>query len=415
MRWRVRFFVIIAATWSILSFRPAFAQAINPVQQDIDLTGSPFAVAVSPDGRYVFASLSGDASGIAIIEQGPKTATLLRVFATGAPTFGLTVTHDGRYLLDTVQPGAGSTIPSGAQIIDLQKAVAGKPDAILATVPTGANGGPIEVALSNDNRFIFVTNEDNETVSVINFEKALATGGNASSVVGNIRVEEAPVGLAFSIDGRYLYVSNEEANPTDPGYNAKACNIPTGIGTGTTPGPEGTLSVISVPEAEFDPAKSVLASVYAGCSPVRVVLSEDSSVAWVTARAEDNVLAFSTGKLLSDPSDALISTTPVGTAPVGIQLFDDDRLIAVANSNRFTVGQTGTVSILNYAKALAGAGDSATIGTFPAGEFPRQWALSNSGRYLYLTEFSSNLLAIFPVPSVEHDVGVPSSPFSFFP
>jgi hypothetical protein len=62
-----------------------------------------------------------------------------------------------------------------------------------------------------------------------------------------------------------------------------------------------------------------------------------------------------------------LSTTPVGTAPVGIQLFDHDRLIAVANSTRFTPGGIGTVSIFDYEKALTGAGDSATLGIFTAG------------------------------------------------
>ena len=128
-------------------------------------------------------------------------------------------------MLDTVQPNGSATTPQGVQFIDLQKAITGQANAILGTVPTGAGTGPIEVALSNDHRFVFVTNEDNETVSVIDFYKALASGENASSIVGNIPVEIAPVGLAFSDDGRYLFVSNEAANPTDPGYNPTACTI----------------------------------------------------------------------------------------------------------------------------------------------------------------------------------------------
>jgi DNA-binding beta-propeller fold protein YncE len=382
----------------------ASAQPITPTLQDLPLPGSPFAVTPTPDGQYVFASLSGATNGIAIIKQDRTSATLVRVLATGGGAWGLTVTPDGRYLLDTVQPVGNATTPQGVQIIDIHKAIAGEPGAILGTVPTGPGTGPIEVALSNDNRFAFVTNEDNATVGVIDFRKALATGGAASSLIGNIPVDQLPVGLAFSRDGRYLYVTNEEANPTDPGYDPTACNIPTGVGTGTTPGPEGTLTVVSLQKAEKDPATSVLADDYAGCSPVRVVLSPDSNVAWVTARAEDDVLAFSTHRLLTDPSQALISRTPVGVAPVGIQLFDHDRLIAVADSNRFTTGQAGSVSILDYRKALSGAGAAATIGTFQAGDFPRQWGLSNDDRFLYLTQFSSSVLAIFPVPNLVGDV-----------
>jgi DNA-binding beta-propeller fold protein YncE len=278
----------------------ALAETINPPKQEISLMGSPFAVTSTPDGRYVFASLSGAANGIAVIKQEHTSATLVRVLATRGGTYGLIVTPDGRYLLDTVQPVGSATTPQGVQFIDVQKAVAGKADAILGTVPTGAGSGPIEVGLSNDHRFVFVSNEDNETVSVIDFRKALVSGESASSIVGTIPVEQLPVGLAFSGNGRYLYITNEEANPTDPGYNPAACNIPNGTG-GTDPGPEGTLTVVDVQKAEFDPAHAVLASVYAGCSPVRVVLSQDSGIAWVTARAEDNVLAFSTRGLLDNP------------------------------------------------------------------------------------------------------------------
>lgn len=62
------------------------------------------------------------------------------------------------------------------------------------------------------------------------------------------------------------------------------------------------------------------------------------------------------------------------------------------------------MSILDYRKALSGAGSSATVGTFVAGDFPRQWGLSDNERFLYLTEFSSNILAIFPAQSLINDM-----------
>jgi DNA-binding beta-propeller fold protein YncE len=399
---------LLAGTPSLASAQSS-SPAITPTEQDVALPGSPFAVASTPDGRYVFASLSGDANGIAILAQGPASAKLLSILPTGGSAWGLTVSANGAYLLDTVQPVAGSSTPAGVQIINIRKAIAGDSDAILGTIPTGSGSGPIEVALSNDQRYAFVTNEDNETVGVINFGEALATNASPSSLIGNIPVEIAPVGIAFSPDGQVAYISNEAANPTDPGYSATACNTPTGIGTGTTPGPQGTLTVVNLHKAEIDPADSVVSSVWAGCSPVRVVLSHDGRVAWVTDRASDQVAAYNTNSLVRDPSRALISETPVGTAPVGIQLFDGGRLIAVADSNRFTIGQAGSVSILDESAALRGAGTSATVGTFIAGDFPRQWDLTDNQRELYLTEFSSNTLAILPTFNLVKDV-LPNEP-----
>jgi DNA-binding beta-propeller fold protein YncE len=75
--------------------------------------------------------------------------------------------------------------------------------------------------------------------------------------------------------------------------------------------------VISVAEAERDPARAVRATVPAGCSPVRVVVSADGRTVWVTARESDDLLAFSAGSLLNDPSHALLAVVPVGEAPVG--------------------------------------------------------------------------------------------------
>jgi hypothetical protein len=62
--------VVLAALGVLSNMGTALAQTINPQEQDISLAGSPFAVTTTPDGRYVFASLSGSANGIAVIKQG---------------------------------------------------------------------------------------------------------------------------------------------------------------------------------------------------------------------------------------------------------------------------------------------------------------------------------------------------------
>ena len=76
--------------------------------------------------------------------------------------------------------------------------------------------------------------------------------------------------------------------------------------------------------------------------------------------------AFSIERLLVDPAQALISTTPVGPAPVGLQLVAEGRLIAVANSNRSTTAP-GSVSIVSTQRALNH--QPATQKTFNVGLF----------------------------------------------
>jgi DNA-binding beta-propeller fold protein YncE len=379
----------------------AAAPVIEPIRQDVPLGGSPFAVVPTPSGKFAFSSQSGSVNGIAVLRQEGTQAELVGTIPTTDPAYGMTITHDGEYLLAAVQGTTKSaSLPAGVGVvvIDVRKAIAEEPEPILGYIPVTAGSGPVNVEVSNDDRFAFVADELNETVGVIDLEAATTVGVAPGNVVGYIPVANLPVGLAPSPDGHYLYVTNEWANSTDPGYDPTACNVPTeGVPSGT-PGPEGSLTVVNLREAETHPETSVISTTLAGCQPVRVNLSNDGAVAWVTDRSDDEIAAYGTERLLTDPTDALISRTPVGVAPVGLQFFDEGQLIAVANSNRFGAGgQNGTVSIVNARRALRGTGESATLATFTAGEFPRQLAPSPDGGLLYLTEFSSNTLAVLPV------------------
>jgi hypothetical protein len=128
----------------------------------------------------------------------------------------------------------------------------------------------------------------------------------------------------------HLFVTNGGAKAGTPGYNPNACTLPAG-----TLGPQGTLTVVDVRRAEISPATSVVSRAYAGCVPVRIELSRTGDIGWVSARASNQLAAFSIERLLVDPAQALISTTPVGPAPVGPQLFAEDRLIAISQPARW--------------------------------------------------------------------------------
>ncbi len=65
-------------------------------------------------------------------------------------------------------------------------------------------------------------------------------------------------------------------------------------------------------------------------------------------------------------------------------LFLSRRFMAVANTNRFDPcpDAAATVSILDFNSALQEGGSAATVGTFDAGVFPRQWGISPNGKFL---------------------------------
>jgi DNA-binding beta-propeller fold protein YncE len=353
------------------------------------VSGDPFGVAVTADGRWSFVSSPfgtrpGPAGGwIAVFTNSGSAAPRLVRSIPAAEPLGVTITHNGRYLL--------AASGSGAVVVSVQQAEEDVPHKVLGTLRSGgtgrhgaAAGGAIEVATSPDDRFAFVSLEDSSEIAVFNLQQALASGFRTSGFVGDIPAGIAPVGLAVAPDGRWLYATSEVAPPAKGGS----------LGRG-----QGTLSVIDLSKAETDPAHSVAAVVAAGCSPVRVITSADGGEVWVTARESDALLAFSAARLLTDPAHALIARVGVGEAPVGLALADGGQRIVVADSNRFSQrGASSNLAVVNVAAALADK--PALAGYLPAGGFPRQMALEPNGRTLLVTDFTSRQLETVDVANL---------------
>jgi DNA-binding beta-propeller fold protein YncE len=348
----------------------------------VPVSGHPFGVAVTPDGRWAFVA---DGGTIDVLRTGssltPVKLATTPVQVTTAPAaalgvgslLGETLTADGRYVL--------AATGGGAAVVSVARAEQGRRDAVLGTMsdPTGGSGA-IEVAVSPDGDYAFVTQEDSLRVAVFNLHRALTRGFGSGDFVGTIPVGIDPVGMAISPDGRWLYVTSEVMAQTPQG------NV-------------GTLTVVSVARADTDPAASVVATVAAGCNPVRVITSADGREVWVTARASDDLLCFSAAALRTDPGRALMAIVRVGEAPVGLMLVRNGSLVVVADSNRFGAsGATSDLSVVSVAAALAGK--SAAVGLITAGLFPREMALEPDGQRLLVTNFASGQLEAVSVPSI---------------
>ncbi len=182
-------------------------------------------------------------------------------------------------------------------------------------------------------------------------------------------------GITMSHDGRYLYVtcegSAEGVNPDtgkkyrDPTMVAQTRNgvvlcpgCRSGIGScdNESNGPpftrNGLLAVIDVDKAKRGMGQaSIITIIAAGCSPVRAVETANGQYVFVAARGRNTqlrlppdpdargsqVLGFNRSTLVSaSPNSAFVGYGDThGTAPVGLALFNNDTLLAVANSNRF--------------------------------------------------------------------------------
>jgi len=369
----------------------------------LPVSGSPFGVAATADGRWAFVAVTGPRAGTPSIDvlrlAGSRAPTLVRSIPVPGVPLGETITPDGKYLL--------AADNAGIAVLSVARAESGAAGAVLGTLsaPGGASGGAssggptggaIEVAASPDGRFAFVTLEDSRQAAVFNLGAALSRGFGPADYVGNIPLELAPVGITVSPDGRWLYATSEVA----------------ASGTGAAKpvaGPEGllsagTLTVIDLRRAETDPAASVVATVDAGCQPVRVTTAADGTQVWVTARASDDLLCFAAARLVSDPKRALVAVVRVGEAPVGLAAVRGSSLVVVADSNRFGArGATSDLDVVNVAAALAG--HPAVVGHIRAGLFPRDMTLAPDGTLL-VSNFDSGQVEAVGVATIPGAPGV---------
>jgi DNA-binding beta-propeller fold protein YncE len=329
-----------------------------PVRQT-SLPAHPFGVAPIGDGAHALVSLTGTgAAAIAIVNTTDSAPRVERTVELPTGTFVVGIAISSNHQLALV------TDYRGAAVIDLTRLLHGARSPVVGQLGHDPGSETIEVALSQDDRYAFVSNESDSEIAVYNLARAMQHGFTAAGVeVGDIPIGPYPVGLALAPNGRELYAVNEGK------YNNP-----------------GSLVVINVARAEKNPATAITHRVAAGCHPGRVVLSANGRIAWVAARGSDTVLSFDTGNM------TLRSVTRVGSAPVGLLLVDHDRTLLVANSNRFSpTHAAGSVSVVSTAKPSLTA-------TISAKSFPREFGYLPGRHEVLLTNYTSDTLESFATP-----------------
>jgi serine/threonine protein kinase/DNA-binding beta-propeller fold protein YncE len=336
----------------------ASARQLSVREQTINLGGAPFGVVVSPDGQYSFVSI-GDS--VSVLKNGgsPGPVKVATVPAPGARK-SLAITPNGQYLL--VAEG------SGAYVINVKKAEAGDGSgAVMGTITAGAASlQSVEVSISPDNRFAFITLQDSDDMAVFNLQKAITGGFGQAGFVGFVGVGPSPVGIAQSPDGKWLYVTNEV--------------------------PDGKLVVINMHLAETNPMAAVRTSAAVGAGPARVIVSADGSTVWVTDRDSNALVAFSAAKLLTTPSHSIIARVSVGENPIGLAFVKDGTEIVVADADLLAVAGEDNLAVISTKKALHGQDHGALLGFIPAGTTPRELAVEPDGKTLLSTDNSSGQL-----------------------
>jgi DNA-binding beta-propeller fold protein YncE len=343
----------------------------------VSVLGAPFGIAIVHNSNSAFvASQTGSILEYAINSSMPH---LIQIDTFGTPEphqapiggtspAGLALTPNGRYLVAAAR--------SGAVIVNVRRLEKKWSPSSSWTVGTldSSGSGAIEAAVSPDGDFVFVSLEDSNELAVFNLKRALAHGFGPSDLIGTVPLGVAPVGVTITPNGRFLYVTSESSK------------------AGQT---EGTLTTIDLKRAERTPAHSIISTVLAGCSLVRVVATKTS--VFVTARESDALLEFSAHDLVSDPKAALMVELQIGEAPVDLALVDNDHTLVVADSDRFgAVGAHPDLAVVT----VAPQGNLMLAGYLGSGDFPRDMSLSPNGNILLISNFGSSQLEAVKVSTV---------------
>jgi DNA-binding beta-propeller fold protein YncE len=319
----------------------------------------PFDVVLAP-GHFGFVS---NGAGITVLNTARPVPSVLHTVALTSAQ-GEALTQDGKYLL--VATGNGMTVFRSSTLEAGGSAPLGS-----LTVPGGNHA--VEVTVTGDDRFAFVSIQQSNEVAVFNLQRALSAGFGPADVVGTIPVPKDPVGVTLSKDGKYLYVASGLARPA--------------VQSGA-----GVLSVVSVQKAETSPKSSVLKNINAGCGPDRMAVSPDGRYLWLTAGGGNALLAYSTASLITDPTHALVAKVALGELPLGMIFVNHGTAIVVADSNRDKIASAApNLAVVGVKQALAGQ-HGALVGLITSGTTPRQFALEPNGHTLLVTNTESGQL-----------------------
>ena len=362
----------------------------------VDVPGSPFQALPSADGCWVFASVSRGTNGvpsmIALYKRSNGELKLVRELAIQGNPTGMALSRDGKLLVVADGPRAA--------FVDAQRLVEGRNGALLGYQVDPAAIGRVYANLSADDKYAFIADENSRTVSVIDVEKARANHFDVSSTVGKIPTGTLPIALTFSPDQKLIYVTSQWA-PASYGWPIECKRETNNTGNDTTPvNPQGAIHIVDVEKAKSDPANAIVGNVPAGCSAVRLVLSPDGDRAYVTARNSNMLLVFDVAKLRTDPTHALVGRVPVGSSPVGVAVVNGGRQVIVTNSNRFGGSADDHQNLTVIDASRIASGSDATIGSIPAGAFPREMRVTADGRTLILTNFGSRTIQMIDLARI---------------
>jgi YVTN family beta-propeller protein len=265
---------------------PSGPEATAPSVSSVQVGNSPGGVAVSPDGRWAYATNYFGPASVSVIDT-TTNRTVGNPIPVGNKPQGVAISPDGRRAYV-----ANSGSDSVSVIDTATNRTVGNP------IDVGKN--PIRLAVSRDGRRAYAADAGSDSVSVID------TATNHT--VGNpIPVGDNPQGVAISPDGRRVYAAN---------FGSDSVSV---IDTATNHTVGNPIDV--------------------GKAPVGVAVSQDGRRVYAANSGSDSVSVIDTAT-----NHTVGNPIEVGKAPVGVAVSRDGRRAYAANSGSDSVSVIDTAT-----------------------------------------------------------------------
>ena len=314
----------------------------------IDVTVYAQAGVPLPAGPFAYVPNMGDKS-VSVIQI--PTGTVVSDIAVGSGPWGAAISPDQTQVYVT------NSQDNTVSVIDTAS------NTVLHTIQDPTFSSPMGLAFTPDGKQAYVVNGSSTSVSVID---------TATQTVGQtVTVQNSPVGVAMALtsSGTFAFVANSGSNSVSAitvGSNPTVQNITANIGTGphwvaVTPGSRwvyvenagsNNISVIDVTTCVT--ACTVTSTIpQVGTSPYGVAFTPDSNFAYVASTASNSVAVIDT------KSTSIVTTVPNIINPSQIALTADGSTAYVTNQNSNTITVIDTAS-----NTMTG---TVTVGTAPLG------------------------------------------------
>ncbi len=341
----------------------------NEVVATINVGVTPAGLAITPDNRFAYVANNNN-YGI----PGSDSVSVLNLMNNTLEQTITSTTFNQPYTVTINAAGTKAYVTNSnyttVSIIDLlSNSVTG--------LITGFDG-PSGFVITPDGNTAYVNNYGGpEGVLSGNGTTIRVVDLNTNMIIGApIVTDLAPAVLAMAPDGKHLYVANY---------------------TSGNPG-QGTVDVV-------DTTSNLVTTTILGFSgPFAIAITPNGQYAYVTNFGSNNFFPYGTTVSAVDlENNTIAATIDLGIQPAGIAITPDGRYAYATNYNTLytttyfssLVAGQGTVNIIDIAT------NTLLPLTIVVGQSPDAIAISPDGEYAYVTNYTSNVVNVIALESVQ--------------